>query len=500
MTVRRVPTTSRVRVDASRSSAVADVAGTRPPPVPKSPLVVPDLARTVATRLRRTLDLLPTVAYWGPDLRLQLCNTAFAEMFGVAQDEVIGRHMREILWPELYEAAVIYARRALSGNGPQEFDRTITTPDGEISHATVRMVPDVVDGEVLGIVVHALDVTARQEAQRALAFTEARLAATVSASPVGIATVDREGRLADVNPALASMLGSTAGDLAGRRLADFVSTAAGAQTRAETLLNGRLSAAEFECELRGWDGTRLMAVISLARMSLTDSEDGLAVVTVQDVTERRRAEEALRRSQDRLEQAEQITQTGTWEWDVLADRISWSRGLAEIVRTASPSGHTLEAGLVRHIYAPDRGRLRDVLQRVVADRSSATEEFRIVRGDGRVRSVRGVAEVVVDNQGEPVRVIAVVRDVTDAEPGEADPPPPRLPVLDTESPCAQLSERQLEVLGLVAQGLTTAEIAQRLYLAPTTVKWHIKQILSKTNASNRTEAVARVLGERAIHG
>lgn len=57
-----------------------------------------------------------------------------------------------------------------------------------------------------------------------------------------------------------------------------------------------------------------------------------------------------------------------------------------------------------------------------------------------------------------------------------------------------MTQRQLEVVELVAEGLTNAAIAERLFLSETTVKWHLKQILSKTASANRAEAVARVLG------
>ncbi len=59
---------------------------------------------------------------------------------------------------------------------------------------------------------------------------------------------------------------------------------------------------------------------------------------------------------------------------------------------------------------------------------------------------------------------------------------------------APLTDRQLQILGLVADGLTSAEIAQRLFVSEATVKWHVKQILNKTASANRAEAVARVLG------
>ncbi len=54
-----------------------------------------------------------------------------------------------------------------------------------------------------------------------------------------------------------------------------------------------------------------------------------------------------------------------------------------------------------------------------------------------------------------------------------------------------LSDRELEILHLIAQGLSNAEIGQRLYLALSTVKGHNLRLFGKLQAQNRTEAVAR---------
>lgn len=58
-------------------------------------------------------------------------------------------------------------------------------------------------------------------------------------------------------------------------------------------------------------------------------------------------------------------------------------------------------------------------------------------------------------------------------------------------PAALLSDRELEVLGCLAQGLTTLQIAMRLFISENTVKTHIRHILEKLEASNRTEAVGK---------
>jgi DNA-binding NarL/FixJ family response regulator len=60
-----------------------------------------------------------------------------------------------------------------------------------------------------------------------------------------------------------------------------------------------------------------------------------------------------------------------------------------------------------------------------------------------------------------------------------------------EEPAALLSDRELEVLACLAEGLTTLQIAARLYISENTVKTHIRHILDKLEASNRTEAVGK---------
>jgi LuxR family maltose regulon positive regulatory protein len=61
-----------------------------------------------------------------------------------------------------------------------------------------------------------------------------------------------------------------------------------------------------------------------------------------------------------------------------------------------------------------------------------------------------------------------------------------------------LSERELEVLGLIAQGLSNREIAQRLFLSLPTVKWHTHNIYGKLAVKNRTQAVAKARALRLL--
>jgi LuxR family maltose regulon positive regulatory protein len=75
-----------------------------------------------------------------------------------------------------------------------------------------------------------------------------------------------------------------------------------------------------------------------------------------------------------------------------------------------------------------------------------------------------------------------------AEPGQVDPAKPRIPASIGVEP---LSEREIQVLQLIAEGLTNQEIAARLYLSLNTVKVHTRNIYGKLDAHHRAGAIAR---------
>jgi ATP/maltotriose-dependent transcriptional regulator MalT len=75
--------------------------------------------------------------------------------------------------------------------------------------------------------------------------------------------------------------------------------------------------------------------------------------------------------------------------------------------------------------------------------------------------------------------------VADEEAQMAESPPPIRALIET------LTERELEILHLIAEGMTNRQIAEKLFLSVGTVKWHINQICTTLHAQNRVHALAR---------
>ncbi len=311
-------------------------------------------------------------------------------------------------------------------------------------------------------------------------------------SPDGVLFTSPDGRVLAANPAACEILGRTEEEICalGRQgLADP------SDERWERLVAERERTGQAHGVARSIRGDGSAIEIELSSGLFTNSRGARRSCTViRDVTERVRIERELESSRARLAEAERVAQMGSWEWDLVNDNTTWSDGLFHIYDLSRDQFDPSFEGGIRRVFPEDRELVRGSIETALAQRASFTLEYRALRAAGRVRTLRSQGDVMVDDAGEPVRIVGVVQDVTDVTPalgigGAGEPGTvPRIP----------LTPRQLEIVQLIAEGMTNAAIAERLVVTEGTVKWHVKQILAKTGSANRAEAIARVLGERGV--
>lgn len=232
-------------------------------------------------------------------------------------------------------------------------------------------------------------------------------------------------------------------------------------------------------------------------------------VLVTDITERRRIEEEAGRSRKLLSEAERVARLGSWEWDIPSNTMSCSDGLLAIYGiTREEFSGRYEPGSSQYVHPDDRKRVEAEINRVLEEGTPLDFEYRIIRPDGRVRRIHSRAELIADSEGHPLRLTGTAQDVTEvraaaealhATGGEAGREPAEKFAAGgrggrrTDDLNKVLTPRQIEILGLVAEGLSNGEIASRLYLGESTVKWHVRKILRALGVSNRAQAVARYL-------
>jgi diguanylate cyclase (GGDEF)-like protein/PAS domain S-box-containing protein len=132
-----------------------------------------------------------------------------------------------------------------------------------------------------------------------------------------------------------------------------------------------------------------------------------------DITNRKEAEEAVRKSEASLAESQRIAHLGTWDWDVVTDEILWSEETFRIYGFEPNAFVPTFEKLVEIVHPDDRDLLREAIDDAFAGTKSYDFEHRIVRPSGEVRWVHRQGEVVRGEGGEPLRMIGTVHDITE---------------------------------------------------------------------------------------
>ena len=257
----------------------------------------------------------------------------------------------------------------------------------------------------------------RQTVENAMRVSEARWHSLFERAPTGIVLVGPHGRYVEVNPAFCTMTGYSAAEL--RRLSPADITHEDDRAATEAILATRavetIHIPRIEKRYRRKDGAIIWVELSAFMAPIVGSAPLHAAVTV-DITERKHAEAALRRSEAYLAEAQRLSRTGSFGWNVSRGDIFWSAESFNIFGYDEASAANI--GMVLQRVHPEDLAL---VQRVIAQASSTAEDFdfehRLLMPDGAVRYVHIVGRAVRD-QADGLEFIGSVMDITAAKRAE----------------------------------------------------------------------------------
>jgi PAS domain S-box-containing protein len=311
------------------------------------------------------------------------------------------------------------------------------------------------------------EIAERKRAEEALRENEQRLVSIYNTvrDVIFHLAVEPEGqfRFVSVNAAFLRVTGLSLETMVGKTVNEVI------PEPSLTMVLGKYRQAIEENTIVFWEETsdyptgRLTGEVSVAPVFDNKGRCTHLVGSVHDITERKRVEATLGKSEERLKTAERLAHVGHWEWDCTTDRMVWSDEVCRIF--GRPENYTTDyVGFLEAVQPYDRERVGQCVRDLMAEKIAKVREFQIARPDGEVRTLSSVAEVVRDERGLPVCVSGAWQDITDQKRAEA-----------------ALHRSQDEVAHLnrvAAMGELTASLAHEL-------NQPLAAILSNAQAANR---------------
>jgi PAS domain S-box-containing protein len=317
--------------------------------------------------------------------------------------------------PESFARLTAAVEQAVETGTPFALDLAMVRADGATRFVTSRGEAERdPEGRVVLVRGTVHDVTEHKLAEAEVRSSEARRAATVQAALDAVLAVDERGAITEFNPAAEQMFGYRREEVLGREMAGVIIPPSlrdrHRQGMARYLATGEASVLGRRVELTAMRAGGEEFPIELAIARIASAGPAQFTGYIRDITERKRAEEALRLSEANLNRAQEIAHLGSWHLDVTRNELTWSDEAFRIFGVPKGTPLTYES-FVDSIHPADRGAV-DNAWTAAMHGAPYDIEHRILIGDA-VKWVRERAKVEFDKDGRAVEGIGTVQDITE---------------------------------------------------------------------------------------
>jgi PAS domain S-box-containing protein len=236
-------------------------------------------------------------------------------------------------------------------------------------------------------------------------------------TPVMMHSIDQEGRLVSVSDFWLQSLGYRRDEVIGHKSTEFLTPAS--QKYAEEVVlpayfeTGKCQDVPYQFIRR--DGTVVDVLLSAIAEHDAEGRVIRSLAVLIDVTERKRAEQALRESEERFRLAARAASDALYDWDISTGAIWWNEGTQQAF--GYPPAEPARFGIdwwTRNIHPDDRDRIDRSLGRALDQAAESwTDEYRFRRADGSYVPVLDRGYFVRNGQGRSVRMIGAMLDLSE---------------------------------------------------------------------------------------
>lgn len=352
-----------------------------------------------------TIDTAGHVTSWNP---------AAERLLGWTANEVIGKSVPADPAERGSENYNTVFAKCMDGEALRDIEVQRLSKDGrdiDISLATAPLQGE--NGQATGAVAIYTDITERKRAEQKLQEGREQLRSIFDGSVIGLGLGDLAGRVLDVNPAFCGMLGYARDELLLKSFQEltYPDDRAAAMGAVIELVSTGCSSTILEKRYLHKNGTVIWSLLSLGLVRDTDGQPLHVISQVQDITERKDAEEALREGRERLRSSFEDSMIGIALSRIDGTFLDANPALCRLL------GYDREDLLLTSFrdltYPDDAVETMEQQPRVVTgEQSSVTIEKRYVHKDGHAIWCLVHASLVRDAQGQPLHFITQIQDIS----------------------------------------------------------------------------------------
>lgn len=308
----------------------------------------------------------------------------------------------------------VFAGESLTETNHYEFPTEAWT---DVSFSPIRK-----GSEIVGAACNSRDITTSKLSERQLRKSEAFNSGVLNSLHSHIAVIDQSGFIVAVNeswkifakengqPSLVSTNeGANYFEVCKRAAQTGATDAAAALEGIQNVMTGRLSnfSMEYTChsptENRWFD-------LSVIKFGGTKP---MVVVSHQNITQRKQAEQDLQQSESRLKQAQALSHIGNWEYDLQTNVHVWSDELFTIFGIQGQNKVPSMELFMTFVHPEDVDKIKGIVAEGFVTLRATSYNFRFIRSDGELRHGHTERKFEFDQNGKAVRLLGVLHDITE---------------------------------------------------------------------------------------
>jgi PAS domain S-box-containing protein len=378
-----------------------------------------EAARRSERELRDVVNTVPAHVWSSsPEGQVDFVNDRWLQFTGLALDGAFGWKWQAVVHPDDRTRIVADWHTALKNGQAMECEGRVRRADGEYCWWFIRNVPLFDEtGKLVRWYGTGIDIEDRKRAEQALRKSEERWRFVFENSAIGVALTDLNGCFLATNHVYQTMVGYTEEEL---RALCFLDVTHGDYREANwalvtELLEGKRRQFQIEKKYLRKDGSSIWVNNNVSLVPGTERVPRFIMALSEDITQRKRAEEALRRSEGYLAEAQKLTHTGSWAWNVRTGVLFWSREIFSIYDFEYQGTGPTWPQFLERVHPEDRPHIEESARKEASGKEwlDSQNNFRIILPNGTIKHLHSVAHSVRDDSGEITEVVGTVMDVTE---------------------------------------------------------------------------------------